>query len=283
MQKVAVAEDSAKVLSETGLDKMIGDMDKLSEGMKTKVTNALAAAGKDSAWLKGITDSIKEATEGEENQPEMEPTVKTDNWDKFKSEVEEWASEPLEKEVKYTDNKDSFEDSNKKDKNDSVDGGSSGRRQPKQQQQQQVQSQTATVTVDVVGTEKITAITNAIASIPATIPLSISGNITNVSDHIATLSGLLHSLGGAVPVLTITDNTAEVGGKIQQLKTKALQLNGIKPRIAISSNASAVLGSVTALGNALRRIKSPPPIHISITADPIPMGHWNRSYTSFSR
>ena len=108
------------------------------------------------------------------------------------------------------------------------------------------------------------AFTASIASIPATIPLSISGNITNVSDHIATLSGLLHSLGGAVPVLTITDNTAEVGGKIQQLKTKALQLNGIKPRISISSNASAVLGTVSSLKTALSTLPSTKVINVSV-------------------
>ena len=108
------------------------------------------------------------------------------------------------------------------------------------------------------------AFTASIASIPATIPLSISGNITNVSDHIATLSGLLHSLGGAVPVLTITDNTAEVGGKIQQLKTKALQLNGIKPRITISSNASAVLGTVSSLKTALSTLPSTKVINVSV-------------------
>lgn len=266
MQKVAAAEDSAKVLSETGLDKMIGDMDKLSEGMKTKVTNALAAAVKDSTWLKGITDSIKEATEGEENQPEMEPTVKTDNWDKFKSEVEEWASEPLEKEVKYTDNKDSFEDSNKKDKNDSADGGSSGRRQPKQQQQNQTQTpEPVKVTADISDVQaKLKTVNSLISSISSPPPLTISSNLTNVADQAATLSGVLHTLAGAVPVITINTNANEVGGKIQQLKTKALQLNGIKPRISISSNASAVLGTVASLRTALSTLPSTKVINISV-------------------
>lgn len=266
MQKVAAAEDSAKVLSETGLDKMIGDMDKLSEGMKTKVTNALAAAGKDSAWLKGITDSIKEATEGEENQPEVEPTVKTDNWDKFKSEVEEWASEPLEKEVKYTDNKDSLEDLDKKNKKDSTTGDSSGRKQSQQQQQNQTQApEPVKVTADISDVQaKLETVNSLISSISSPPPLTISSNLTNVADQAATLSGVLHTLAGAVPVITIDTNANEVGGKIQQLKTKALQLNGIKPRISISSNASAVLGTVASLKTALSTLPSTKVINISV-------------------
>ena len=264
---------------DAGLDKIFTDAEKLPGVMK----EALSNLGKDKSWITELNKGVKDGLTSEGDPLDIE--VDTDGISDAITEAVKAAESSIEpikvpmevvdengKPVKNSKGTSSYtgSTSNNPDHEGSTTGGSSGRRQPKQQQQQQVQSQTATVTVDVVGTEKITAITNAIASIPATIPLSISGNITNVSDHIATLSGLLHSLGGAVPVLTITDNTAEVGGKIQQLKTKALQLNGIKPRIAISSNASAVLGSVTALGNALRRIKSPPPIHISITADPIP-------------
>lgn len=110
----------------------------------------------------------------------------------------------------------------------------------------------------------------SISSIPASVPLTITSNLTNVADQVATLSGTLNILLGIAPTITITTNANAIGGQIQQLKTKALQLNGIKPRITISSNAAGVLGTVGSLRTALSQIKSPPPVHITITADPIP-------------
>ena len=280
LSAVKNADNPLKVWTESGLDTLFKDVD--FKNLPDNVSKALKNLNIDPKTISNLQDQVNKVFEGEGSGEgrKLDFEIDESSINSISKALDQVAKEPREANIKEPDWLKEYNNSNKPsgkyggannpDHEGSTTGGSSGRRQPKQQQQQQVQSQTATVTVDVVGTEKITAITDAIASIPATIPLSISGNITNVSDHIATLSGLLHSLGGAVPVLTITDNTAEVGGKIQQLKTKALQLNGIKPRITISSNASAVLGSVTALGNALRRIKSPPPIHISITADPIP-------------
>lgn len=114
------------------------------------------------------------------------------------------------------------------------------------------------------------AFTASIASIPATIPLSISGNITDVSDHIATLSGLLATLGGNVPALTITTNSTTIDTQLDNTKTKAEALSSIKPKIMIQCNANSINRSVSNLASNLRSLKSPPPIHISITADPVP-------------
>lgn len=114
------------------------------------------------------------------------------------------------------------------------------------------------------------AFTTSIASIPATIPLSISGNITDVSDHIATLSGLLATLGGNVPALTITTNSTTIDTQLDNTKTKAEALSSIKPKIMIQCNANSINRSVSNLASNLRSLKSPPPIHISITADPVP-------------
>ena len=114
------------------------------------------------------------------------------------------------------------------------------------------------------------AFTASIASIPATIPLSISGNITDVSDHIATLSGLLATLGGNVPALTITTNSTTIDTQLDNTKTKAEALSQIKPKIMIQCNANSINRSVSNLASNLRSLKSPPPIHISITHDPLP-------------
>ena len=261
---------------ESGLDKILTD----TENLPNNLSKALSGLGKDKSWITELNNGVKEALSGEDGENDIDLSVSDESISAINDAITEIVEKERKLNVSLPDDVKEYLDgdgptgkyggANSPTHEGSTTGGSSGRRQPKQQQQQQVQSQTATVTIDVVGAEKITEVTNAIASIPSTIPLSISGNLYEVQDSIATLSGLLNTLGGAVPVLTINTNEAQVTGELDRVGSAAKKLSSIKPRITISSNASAVLGSVTALGNALRRIKSPPPIHISITADPVP-------------
>lgn len=265
------AEDPAKVLSETGLDKIFTDIDKLPTQLKSKVQAAMKDAGVDQSWIDDLLQGVEEAGDETKIEPEIDLDPITSAINDWKEANKEFKMEPTIEEPESQSGTSSYtgSTSNNPRFEGLTTGGSSGRRQPKQQQQQ-VQSQAATVTVDVIGTEKITAITDAIASIPATIPLSISGNITDVSDHIATLSGLLTALGGNVPTLTVNTNSSDVSTELTNLGSKAQALSSIKPRIMIQCNANSVGRSVSNLASSLRSLKSPPPIHISITADPVP-------------